>query len=155
MFPASPPGVFYAPHGLGAPVEVGVSPRHIQRLPPLPIRAAPLALDYHSDSAESLQEISPNRFPSRNLKTTSQDSGFGNDARKTHSADSLARLPAIFGDMPSTELTAVRPFRRQSSAGSSRPNDVPSLDLSSFNEDSDDGAMKIKRKAKKKKVSQI
>lgn len=146
----------------GGRIEVGVSPQSVQKLPPLPVLASVRAQDYDSDSAESLQEVAsfkkPRKQPLPNRKTASPDSEKGRPPQQR--AQSMSRLPGALAGLPTTDLSISPRSNRQatdsSARSSQRPDNVPSLDLSSLNEDSEGVAGKGRLKVKPKKmVSQI
>lgn len=183
------PGV-YNPHSYSSRVEVEVSPRNLQPLPPVAIRpAGPPSQVYDSDSAESLQEIpisstlsgnmysggrSPHNFmPNGNLSGSTGSGKVSGQSNRGHrhkkrlpdgdftspSHSNSGRNLSLNGasltsfplkDMPSTEIPP--PSRK-----AQRRQDVPPLDLSSFNEDSDENSLSTRKKKskRKKQISKI
>ena len=184
-----PPGV-YSPQSssYSSRLDILGSPRSLQPLPPVAIRpSGPPAMEYNSDSAESLQEIpvsstrsgslyssgrSPRNFhvPNGNLSGSTGGSakGTGSSSGRSSKGKRHKRRPqnsdgdlnsssrsasfrngaSMTGfnlqDMPSTEIPPpVRKPRRHQ--------DVPPLDLSSFNEDSDENSSSVRKKKVKKK----
>lgn len=136
--------------------EVTASPRLVIPIPPPPVLPSGPAREYHSDSAESLQEV----------PLSSGRSGYSGRTLTTRSS---SRLPPLHSSRsgkrkgakrrsPSTEDVLTGSVRLSSLRGlpvthlgpTSPRNVIPPLDLASLNGDSDDEVQKPNGRLKKK-----